>query len=516
MIHNPILPGFNPDPSICRVADDYFIATSTFEWFPGVQIHQSKDLIHWELRGHALNDTRLLDLRGVPSSAGVWAPALSYHDGLFYLCYTVVQQHEAATKDTLNFLTTSPSIDGPWSDPIFINASGFDPSLFHDDDGRKYWLNMIWDHRPDHHPFYGIALQELDMESGELLGSAKIIFKGSPIGLTEGPHIYKRNGFYYLLTAEGGTEYDHAVSLARATDLRGPYEDHPENPVLTSAGNPELTLQKAGHGSLVETQNGEWYMPHLCGRPLPGTQRCNLGRETAVQKVEWREDGWLYLATGGNHPQEEVPAPDLPPHPTEAPADRLPFDSPHYATPRGPSASVFRDPYCLTLHGAQSLESCFEQAMLARRLTSQRAVATTRIDFDPETFQQMAGLAAYYNNHLFHYLYLSRDEGVRPSLQIHSCDDGTSSFPLGNRPVPVPEGAIFLRATFDDSALQFSWSFDGEDFADIGPALDASLLSDDHGDHWGFTGTFVALACQDLTGSRQEAKFDFLEINNRS
>ena len=276
MITNPILPGFNPDPSICRVGDDYYVATSTFEWFPGVQIHHSKDLVHWELIGHALRETRLLNLKGVPSSGGVWAPALSYADGLFYLCYTVVHQHEAATKDTPNFLTTASSIEGPWSDPVFINSSGFDPSLFHDDDGKKYWLNMVWDHRPDRHPFYGIVLQEYDPESKKLAGKPELIFKGSPIRLTEGPHLYKRNGYYYLLTAEGGTEYEHAVTLARSHDLLGPYELHPQNPILTSSGKPELSLQKAGHASLVETQGGEWYMPHLCGRPLSGTNRCNL------------------------------------------------------------------------------------------------------------------------------------------------------------------------------------------------------------------------------------------------
>ncbi|MCP4098952.1 MAG: glycoside hydrolase family 43 protein, partial [Planctomycetaceae bacterium] len=170
MIKNPILRGFNPDPSICRVGDDYFIATSTFEWFPGVQIHHSRDLVNWRLLTHALKETRLLDLKGVPSSGGVWAPALSHHDGLFYLCYTVVHQHEAATKDTPNFLITSPSIEGPWSDPVMINASGFDPSLFHDQDGKKYWLNMVWDHRPNKHPFLGIALQAFDPVENCLTG----------------------------------------------------------------------------------------------------------------------------------------------------------------------------------------------------------------------------------------------------------------------------------------------------------------------------------------------------------
>lgn len=512
MIQNPILPGFHPDPSICRVGDDYYIANSSFEWFPGVPIHHSKDLVNWRLLTHALDDTWQLELRGVPSSGGIWAPALSHHNGKFYLCYTIVHQLESATKDTPNYLTTAPSIEGPWSDSIYINSSGFDPSLFHDDDGRKYWLNMIWDHRPDKHPFYGISMQEYDEERECLVGQSKVIFKGSDIQLTEGPHLYKRNGYYYLLTAEGGTEYGHAASLARSRDLWGPYEVHPENPVVTSSGRPELVLQKAGHASLVETQTGEWYMPHLVGRPLPGTQRCNLGRETAIQKVEWREDDWLYISGGGNSPQDEVSPPDLPTQPWPELPDRLPFDSIQYVTPRWQSQLIIREPDMLCLHGAESLESCFDQSMLARRLTSQKATATTAIQFDPDSFQQMAGLAAYYNTYLFHYLYLSRDEELGLCLQIHSCDDGTSSFPVGGTPVPVPTGDLYLRMVFDESDLQFSWSTDGTDFHNIGPVLDASLLSDDHGDHWGFTGTFVALACQDLTGSKLAAEFEFLEL----
>ena len=513
-IQNPILRGFNPDPSICRVGVDYYLATSTFEWFPGVQIHHSRDLVNWRLLTHALRETRLLDLRGVPSSGGVWAPALSHHDGQFYLCYTIVHQHEAATKDTPNYLITAPSIEGPWSDPVLVNSSGFDPSLFHDDDGKKYWLNMVWDHRPQRHPFYGIALQEYDVDAGagRLVGNPEVIFQGSELRCTEGPHLYKRNGWYYLLTAEGGTGYEHAASLARSRDLRGPYELHPQNPILTSSGRPELVLQKAGHASLVQTQTGQWYMTHLCSRPLPGTTRCNLGRETAIQKVEWREDDWLYLVGEDNSPQQDVAAPDLPPHPWPDLPAKLPFDSIHYATPRMPSNCVVRERDKLRLHGAESLDSCFQQAMLARRLTQQQTTVTTCLRFQPQSFQQMAGLVAYYNTYLYHYLYLSCDEQLGRCLQIHSCDDGRSSFPLECDVIPVCDGEIYLRAVFDNSRLQFSWSSNGATFHDIGPPLDASILSDDHGDHWGFTGTFVGLACQDLTGARNSAEFVFLEV----
>ena len=510
-IQNPILPGFNPDPSICRVGSDYYIATSTFEWFPGVQIHHSRDLVHWQLLTHALQQTRLIDLRGVPSSGGIWAPALTHHDGTFYLCYTIVHQHESATKDTPNFLTTAQTIDGQWSDPIRVNASGFDPSLFHDDDERKYWLNMVWDHRPGRHPFYGIVLQEYDHERQCLVGDASILFKGSRLGLTEGPHLYKRNGWYYLLTAEGGTEYEHAVTLARSRNLHGPYELHPHNPILTSAGCPDALLQKAGHASLVETPQGESFLVHLCGRPLPGTRRCNLGRETAIQRVKWQADDWLYLNDGGNTPAATIAAPNLPPCPWPEQPSRLPFDAAEYAIPRGPSPSVNNSAEKLVLSGSESLESCFDQAMLARRLTHQQSRATTRVTFSPKSFQQMAGLTAYYNNHLFHYLYLSHDEKLGCCLQIHTCDDGKSIFPLGMKPISVPPQPLFLRLELNDSDLQFFWSEDGKDFDQVGPTLDASILSDDYGTRWGFTGTFIGLACQDLSGRREIATFDFLE-----
>jgi xylan 1,4-beta-xylosidase len=212
MIRNPILRGFNPDPSIVRVEDDYYIATSTFEWYPGVQIHHSRDLIHWRLLTRPLSRSNQLNMLGDPDSCGIWAPCLSYADGLFYLIYTDVKRYGrtsvggaagASLRDFHNYLVTSPRIDGDWTDPVYLNSSGFDPSLFHDDDGHKYLLNMLWDHRTGQNRFAGIVLQEYSVEQQKLIGAQKVIFEGTPLGLTEGPHLYKRDGYYYLLTAEG-------------------------------------------------------------------------------------------------------------------------------------------------------------------------------------------------------------------------------------------------------------------------------------------------------------------------
>ncbi len=348
MIRNPILRGFNPDPSICRVGEDYYIATSTFEWYPGVQIHQSRDLANWRLVKRPLDRASQLDMRGNPDSGGVWAPCLSHADGRFWLVYTDVKRLDGNFKDAHNYIVTAPAIDGPWSDPVYVNSSGFDPSLFHDDDGRKWFLNMLWSHvsdgvggQPKHPSFAGIMLQEYDAAAGRLVGPAKNIFAGSALGLVEGPHLFKRNGWYYLTTAEGGTGYEHAVTMARARAIDGPYELHPDIHLITSKDAPEAPLQRAGHGQLVETPDGEVYHTHLCSRPLPGLRRSPLGRETAIQKCVWGDDGWLRLAHGGPVPAVDVPAPaaskagDAPSKAGEAPLEeaRTAYDFARRALP---------------------------------------------------------------------------------------------------------------------------------------------------------------------------------------
>jgi xylan 1,4-beta-xylosidase len=288
LVSNPVLPGFHPDPSIVRVDDTYYLANSTFEWYPGVEIHRSKDLANWEPLPSPLSEKRLLDMTGNPASCGIWAPCLSYDKGLFYLIYTNVRSWASGPwKDTPNFLTTAPSIEGPWSDPVFLNCSGFDPSLFHDDDGKKWLVNMEWDYRKKDLPdqFTGILLQEYNPAGKRLVGEARKIFTGTALKLTEGPHLYKRNGWYYLLAAEGGTQYGHAATLARSRAIEGPYEVHPVNPLLTSYNWPEYYLQKAGHASWCETPDGRTFLVFLCGRPLPGRRNCVLGEKPASRNL---------------------------------------------------------------------------------------------------------------------------------------------------------------------------------------------------------------------------------------
>ncbi|MBV9290390.1 MAG: glycoside hydrolase family 43 protein [Hyphomicrobiales bacterium] len=527
MIRNPILPGFNPDPSICRAGDDYFIATSTFEWYPGVQIHHSRDLVNWRLVRRPLDRPAQLDLRGDPDSGGVWAPCLSHADGRFWLVYTDVKRLDGSFKDAHNFIVTAPAIEGPWSDPVYVNSSGFDPSLFHDDDGRKWFVNMIWDHRGRsdfgrrNPAFAGIRLQEWDAAAGALIGQPMTIFPGSAHGLVEGPHLFKRNGWYYLTVAEGGTGYDHAVTMARARRIEGPYELHPFVHLLTSKDAPDAPLQRAGHGQIVETPDGQVYHTHLCSRPLPGPRRSPLGRETAIQKCVWGDDDWLYLAHGGQVPAVEVPAP-FATEAESAPATR------RYVFPRAQLPLAFqwlRTPYperifslearpgWLRLIARESIGSFFEQALVARRQQHFAYRAETELDFRPWTFQQAAGLTAYYNRHKFHALAVTWDEALGRCLTIMSCladvPHARLSFPLA-APIPLDGSALVrLAASVDRAELRFAYALGDGQWREAGPVLDASIVSDEAGagEHGNFTGAFVGMFAFDTSGAAIPADF---------
>lgn len=528
-IRNPILPGFNPDPSICRVGEDYYIATSTFEWYPGVQIHHSRDLVNWRLVRRPLERASQLDMRGNPDSCGVWAPCLSYCDGLFWLVYTDVKRLDGNFKDAHNYIVTAEAVEATWSDPVYVNSSGFDPSLFHDDDGRKWFLNMKWNHRsesfggsPKSPAFDGILLQEWDERTRKLVGLAKNIFAGSPLGLVEGPHLFRRDGWYYLTVAEGGTGYDHAVGMARSRTIDGPYEMHPNVHLITSKGHPEAALQRAGHGQYVETPDGQAYHTHLCGRPLPPQRRCTLGRETALQKCVWREDGWLYLENGGPVPEVTVPAPGA----AGTVAERVLFETDFDEQVLPPEFQWLRTPvperiFSLTartghlrLFGRESIGSWFEQALVARRQEHHSFRAEAVVDFAPDTYQQVAGLTHYYNRHKFHALGVTRHETLGRTLTVLSCPgdfpNGRLTYPVGSG-IAVPDGPIHLAMEVRDNDLQFFWrGADQAQWLTIGPVLDAGVISDEggRGEHGSFTGAFAGIFAFDISGCAMPADFD--------
>ncbi|ACG78872.1 xylan 1,4-beta-xylosidase [Phenylobacterium zucineum HLK1] len=536
-VRNPVLRGFNPDPSIVRVGEDYYLATSTFEWFPGVQIHHSRDLVNWRLAARPLNRPGQLDMRGDPDGCGVWAPCLSHADGLFHLIYTDVKRYGRTTvggasgaslRDFHNYLVTSPTIDGGWSDPVHLNSSGFDPSLFHDDDRRKYLLNMLWDHRPGRNRFAGIVCQEYSPAERRLVGERRVIFEGTPLGLTEAPHLYRRDGWYHLLVAEGGTGWGHAVVMARSRQLWGPYELHPDGPVLTARDRPHAPLQRAGHADLVETPDCRTFAVYLCGRPLPNRGRCVLGRETAIQEMTWGDDGWLRTQDSRGDPELEI-EPPLPLQPWPASPVRRDFDDPHLPeefqwlrTPHPEEIfSLTERPGSLRLYGRESLGSLFRQALVARRQQAFCYSAATRMMFDPEHFQQAAGLVCYYNGSKSHYLMVTRDEALGRCVQAMSALPDSPQADAFTRPVAIPDGPVELRVEVDYERLRFAWRAAGEGgegaWTWLPEVFDASILSDEATQPGApnFTGAFVGVCCQDTSGAGRPADFDWFEYAER-
>lgn len=272
---NPILTGFYPDPSICRVGDDYYLVNSTFEFFPGVVISHSRDLVHWKQIGHCITRNSQLKLfEGNMNNSGIFAPTIRYHDGIFYMVVTNVAGGE---KGVGNFYMWTKDPAGEWSDPVFLNTPGIDPSFFFDDDGKAYYTGTG---SPE------IYLREIDLEKGKLVGETIKLWAGTGGAYPEGPHLYKKNGWYYLMISEGGTERCHMLTMARSRKLEGPYEPCPDNPVMTNRSL-RIAIESTGHADLVEDQNGNWWAVCLGTRPFSYPPKHNLGRETMLVPVDW-------------------------------------------------------------------------------------------------------------------------------------------------------------------------------------------------------------------------------------
>jgi xylan 1,4-beta-xylosidase len=546
-ITNPVLPGFHPDPSICRVGDDFYIATSSFEYYPGVPIYYSRNLADWNLLSYALTRESQLDMRGNPKSGGIWAPCLTHDGEKFHLIFTDVKDWTGSStsqggtdgfKDVHNYLVTADDPRGPWSDPVFLNSSGFDPSMFHDEDGRKWLVNVLWDYRPGHNSFAGIVLQEYDPGEQRMIGPIKNIFAGSDLKLTEAPHLYKRGDWYYLLAAEGGTSYSHAATMARSRSIDGPYELHPDIHLLTAVADFEEFrrnsgrnqyadfkdslhpgLQKAGHGSMVPLTEDVWVFAHLCGRPIDDSGRCPLGRETALQKLMWKDDGWPYIEGSGAPYETSFPAPAGFPLVTGRCDEtwKEDFDSAQWdldlnslRRPADRDYDIKSRPGWLRLHGRESMMSRFDQSILVRRVAHFSWSAETCIDFQPESFQQMAGLLVRYDETCQTLLRISEDRGARRLGIIHF-DLNVMDMPLGENEIELRPGLVWLAVDTRRRSLQFRYRQEGTDWRPVGPVYDASIYSDDYVDPMGFTGMYVGVGCFDVSGRRKFADFDYLK-----
>ncbi|MFD5625006.1 family 43 glycosylhydrolase [Streptomyces sp. NPDC127072] len=543
VIRNPVLAGSHPDPSVLRVGSDFYLATSTFEWCPGVRLHHSRDLVHWRALGGALDSTRLLDLTGCPDSGGVWAPNLSYVDGLFHLVYSNVSTYTGGFTDSPNYLTTAESILGPWSDPVPLHARGFDASLFHD--RLTSWLvNLVHDWRPGHGGSAGLEATRYDRAARRLTGEPIPIRLPPGDGWIEGPNLYRRGAWYYLLTADGGTGYDHQVTVARSATLSGPYQRDPDGPLITARDHPDLPLQKAGHGSLVDTGNGQSYLAYLVARPHGPHGPCVLGRETALAPITWTPDGWPRTPAG--LPAIEVPAPDFPGLATTTrsasaysgaadesaepgvrgdpgdPGDlgesgRVeesydpdgvggfgssgssdgfegfegfegfdePALGPDWSTLRRPPApewlSLTERPSHLRLRGGRSPQSLTGPSLVARRVTSPRCSFEAQVEYRPRHFQHLAGITAYYNTGNWYFLNITADDQGRSVLSVASCDRGTTAVDESGQQPLGDVTRLRLGLDIDGPVLRFRYDNDsGSGWRPIGPPLDATVLSDEH------------------------------------
>lgn len=502
IIHNPIISGFNLASCIFRLGEEYFIANYNFEWFLGIALYHSRGLAHWYMIGHALMRSSKLDLRGVQSSEGVWAPNLSHceADLQLYLTYTVMRNWGYdGPRDMHNYFVASNSIEGPWSDPIYLDTGGIDSLFFLHPDGRTSYLRNCWDYRTAKDHFAGIVMQEFERERETLIGESCLIYKGFGLGKVEGFHLYYCNG-NYLLTAKCGTIYDYAVTLALSHALWGPYEVHPSQTGITSRFFPKNPLQKAGHGLLVQDHYGIWYLAHLYAGPLPSRVRCILGRDAALQKVVWKEDDWLYLAQGGIEPAITIEAENHVGQPWEPENSRNDFDdsvlSPMYQMLRCKLDERFcnlteREGY-LRLRGKETVTSWFEQTLVVRRQTS--------------FYNQMEGLIAFYDHRQFFYIAVTYQDG--PVIKLYCCKqsvwiESIKAVPLGN------SERVYIRMNTHYDHLQCSYSMYETVWNTLGPWFDSSILSDEYLQPMHIFRSVCGSVCSALDGSDFVADFDY-------
>ena len=542
MIKNPILTGFNPDPCICRKGDDFYIAVSSFEWLPGIPIYHSKDLKHWELYTHVLTLNSQVELRKLPSAKGVWAPCLTYceEEDSFYVIYGVMNSMNARYFDVDNYLIKAKDIRGPWTEPVYLHSAGFDASILHDDDGRKYIVSLEWETRDGYEKPGVICVAEYDAKNKCLKEYPRRVYNGgTDRGCIEAPHLTKRGEYYYLMCAEGGTGYNHCVTMARSKSPYGPFEKDPMNPILTSSPNnsneradwdhlkpryynPESVLQKSGHGSYVNLDEKTAYLVHLCARPFVPELRCTLGRESAIQKMIWTDDGWLRMADGTNLAKLEVEETGLPAFDAEILPDRDDFDETvlrkDYYSPRI-FPSEFTD--CtsregfIKLRGQESLSSLNRVSLLCRKLPSVDIEASVCLDFNPEIYQHSAGLVLYYDN--MNYIALRKyysDTLKQPVVAIISLENGEKKEHLDTR-TAVDCRMLRFELIVSGRESYFKWGYEGEDTKPIGPVFATDKLSDEYCKYGEFTGTMVGIFAVDSMFHKKEADFDYFSVTNK-
>lgn len=428
---NPIIPGFYPDPSVCRVGEDYYLVTSTFEFFPGVPLFHSKDLVNWEQIGHCLTRTSQLPLKEAEPSGGIYAPTIRYHDGTFYMVTTNVSYGG-------NFYVSTQDPYGEWSEPNYVDQDGIDPSLFFDDDGKVYFVS---------NGNGCMSICEIDIKTGKKLAPTVPTWQGNGGRYPEAPHLYKINGMYYMMIAEGGTEYGHMETIARSASPYGPWEPSLRNPILTNRNTEmNMPIQATGHADLVQTQNGDWYAVFLAYRMSQGYFH-HLGRETYLAPVIW-EDGFPYIGTS---PLEgEV---NLPECPVAKPEKTTDFSKQglEWVMLREPDADLYQfTPNGLILKGMPENLNAYNPTILMRRQQHFNMTAETSVEFEPRLHEE-AGITAFYNLRTHYDLFVTRTpQGKRVQVRRIIGD-----MEVLTADIPAPAGEIALKITADKLTYTF-------------------------------------------------------------
>lgn len=496
-IQNPILPGFNPDPNLLKVGDTYYLAVSSFEWLPGIRIYTSTNLIAWTHLTDVL--TEQVQLQGNPLGGSIWAPQLSYHEGLFYCVYTDVKTAQGPFKDCHNYVTVARNVCGPWSAPIYLNSAGFDPSFFHDVDGKTWLLNELWDYRlPTRNKSAGIVMQEYDCFSKKLIGERHFIFAGTDKKKTEAPHLYFHEGYYYLVTAEGGTGSGHTVTICRSKQVTGPYELSPHGAFLTASDKPHSPLQCTGHASFAPGYKDHWVVAYLTTRPVEGA--AILGRETAIQEFFWGTDGWPRLVNDFSAPETN------PSIHCASPVEQTDYHQvaddfnettlhPEWNSLRIlPHGWVKTGEQGLTMTAGESLSSVFQPHVVAIRQKHHVYEASVWLTFQPTSFNQLAGLTLYLNHQKYLCFFVSEHEEMGKVLRFAKLSEG--NFILDERLVPLDKGPVALKVADECGRATFSYRQGQGPWQLYNTEVDTLFLAG------GFTGNFIGLFASDLDEQR--------------
>ena len=479
---NPIIRGFNPDPSICRVGEDFYLVTSTFEFFPGVPIYHSKNLVNWELINYCLVSDSQLPLEGAAASGGIYAPTIRYHDGVFFMTTTNVSNGG-------NFIVHTEDIYGEWSEPNYVDQGGIDPSLFWDDDGKCYFVS----NGLDENERVSIYLCQLDPFTGKKHTPTELISYGCGGRYPEAPHIYKENGYYYLMLAEGGTEYGHMETIQRSKNIYGPFEKCPHNPILTHRDTPGR-IQATGHADLIEDQNGNWWLVCLAIRTVKKFQLHHIGRESFLAPVIWDEDGWPVVGNNGKIDIEmQGPLPGPTPQPVSLDfydnfeKDKLDLKWNFVRNPRRENYLLEKGRMILR-GGKDGLSTPLgHPTMIALRQQSFDMEAVVHIEGEVQCGQR-SGLCAFYNNEHHYDIFITKEQNEHAvCLRKRVADIDV----IVERHAVDYNGSIRFKIESNDEWYKFFYEKDGE-FFELGKGR-SSLLATEVTFPNSFTGTFFGV-----------------------